>query len=518
MFTTVCRLLQSIYEMAIMNANVSPFAVPAIFSGVVICSLFLKIFIQYLSLRHIPGPWPAKLTNFWLASKFWTGGNFLDIAIDLDRKYGPVVAYGPNRVLFSDPAAVGVIFNTKDALQKAESYEPAIPAVNGKLVVTIATERSESRISAIKKQIIHAFSTNAMLDYEPHIDRNIMYLMSRLGNVEMQGDQLNIAPWLIFFAFDTICRIAFSDDQGLMEKQADMGNSLEGARQRLAYWHTWQALPWMERLLFKNRWAVRLSARASNKGSMLGQLAAARLQDRLEKGGLGTYSDLLDRFLQAAERDPEVIANTTVHGLVISMIHAGAESTSATLLITLYYLMANPRTLVKLREELKSATLSSPPQWTEVHQLRYLEACIKEAGRLRPLVFNPMEREVPANGPGIQVAGVYIPPGTVVAVNTHALNREPTVWGEHPNEYRPERWIECNEAQLQRMERANLFFSAGRRVCIGQHVAWIEMKKVLPELLLRFDIEPADPYAPLKNAPGTMNLFIDELLVRLTPR
>ena len=144
--------------------------------------------------------------------------------------------------------------------------------------------------------------------------------MSRLSSDETHSDQFNLAPWMIFFAFDTVCRIAFSDDQGMMEKQADMGKTLEGARHRFAYWHSWQSLPWLERLLYKNKWAVQRTARSSNKGSLLGQLAGARLQDRLQNGGLGTNSDLLDRFLQGAEREPGVITPATVHGLVISVV------------------------------------------------------------------------------------------------------------------------------------------------------------------------------------------------------
>jgi cytochrome P450 len=355
------------------------------------------------------------------------------------------------------------------------------------LITSIATELNEARISAIKRQIIGAFSTNAMLDYEPHIDLKIESLMSRIGHNEVNHDKLNIAPWMIFYAFDTICRIAFSDDQGLLEKQADLTRSLEGGRQRFNYWHTWQSLPWLEKLLYKNRWALERSKK-NPTGSILGQLAGARVKDRLEKGGVGTHADLLDRFLQGMERQPDVINATTVHGLVMSMIHAGAETTSATLNVTLYYLMKNPRVMAKLRKELAEANLSSPPQWNEVNHLRYLEACIKEAGRLKPLLLDPIEREVPANGPGIEIAGVYVPPGMVVAVNTHALNLNPAVWGPQTDEYRPERWIECDEAQLQKMERSNLFFSGGRRICIGMHIAWIEMKKVLPELLTKFDV------------------------------
>ncbi|KAJ9615703.1 hypothetical protein H2200_001779 [Cladophialophora chaetospira] len=503
--------------MAVMYASALPVVIPAILVGLAISSLFVKFFLQFWSLRHIPGPPLAKLTNFWLARKFWNKETFCDIAVDLDRRYGPVVAYGPNRVLFSDASAVPVIFNTKDALPKAESYETAIPVVNGKLVTTIATERSEVRISAIKKQIIGAFTTKAILDYEPHVDRNIKYLMSRLSNDQVNLDQLNIAPWIIFFAFDTICRIAFSDDQSLMERQADTGNSIEAGRQRFIYWHNWQSLPWLERLLYKNWWAVRRSAKSGSKGNSLGQLAGARLQDRLEKGGLGLHSDLLDRFLQGAERD-NTITKTTVLGLVMSMIHAGADTTSVTLIMTLHFLLTNPDKMKKLRKELEDANLSSPPQWTEVHNLRYLEACVKETGRLRPILIDPIEREVPANGPGIEIAGAYIPPGNVVAVNTHALNRDPRVWGERTDEFRPERWIECDDAQLQRMERANLFFSGGRRLCIGQHIAWIEMLKFLPELLATFDIELVNPGSTLRFESGTMNRFTEELNVRLTPR
>ena len=379
----------------------------------------------------------------------------------------------------------------------------------------MASERDEARISAIKKQIIGAFTTKAMLDYEHHVDHNIDYLMKRLATSEER--EVNIAEWHVFFAFDTICNIAFSDNQGLMEKQADMGNTLAGARQRFSHWHAWQSLPWLEKLLHKNRWAVKRSI-GNSTSSILGQLAMDRLEARLQKGGAGTDNDLLDRFLQAWERDPATFNKGTVAGLILSMvclqdlfcspssrarrvspqsptqhgtnirlqIHAGADTTSATINVTLYHLLHSPHCLATLKAELDAANLSSPPTWTEVSKLRYLEACFKEASRLHPLLIDPIEREVPT--PGLTIAGTFVPGGNVVAINTHALNHDPDVWGEAVDEYRPGRWIDCDEDQLQKMERANLLFSGGSRLCIGQHVAWIEMKKFLPELLMRFDV------------------------------
>ncbi|KIX98744.1 uncharacterized protein Z520_05205 [Fonsecaea multimorphosa CBS 102226] len=494
-----------------MYSVVFPFTIPLVLVGLAVASLFLKSILQYWRLRHIPGPLAAKFSGFWLARKFWNKEYFDDIALALDRQYGPVVSYGPNKVLFSDLSAVGVVFNTKNVLLKAESYEVAFQPVNGKLISSFATERNEARVTAMKRQIVGAFTTTAILDYECHVDRNIKNLISRL--LANTDSELNIARWNIFFAFDTICNIAFSDDQGFMEKQSDLGNTLEGTRQRFEHWHNWQALPKLEKLIYKNRFA----ARGTSGTSLLGRLAVERLQTRLEKGGLGTHSDLLDRYLQASERDPATFDRSTIIGLLISTIHAGAETTAGAVNLTLYHLLTNPHTMARLRAEIEDAKLSSPPSWQSVSKLRYLEACIKEAGRMRPLILDPIEREVPPNGPGIEISGTYVPPGTVVAVNIHALNRDPSIWGDRVDEFRPERWIEADEAQLSKMERANLFFSAGRRVCIGQHIAWIEMKKFLPELLNRFDIELVNPEKE-PEVVRSMVFFMDELMVRLTPR
>ncbi|KAK5281626.1 hypothetical protein LTR40_004529, partial [Exophiala xenobiotica] len=451
---------------------------PLTFACIAASFFILRLILRSHDLKHIPGPLGARLTDFWLAGKYRRGELFKDIAADLHKTYGPIVRYGPRRVIFSDVSAVHVIYNTRNSFTKAESYEVMNQIVNGNLISSWATTRDEARISAMKKQLISAFTTTAILDYEEHIDHNIKFLIAKLQDSDRP--EVNIAKWSIFFAFDTICRIAFSDDQGFMAKQSDLGNTLEGARERFRHWHLWGPLARLERLIFKNRFATRTSGT-----SLLGKLASERLQTRLEKGGLGTHSDLLDRYLQAAERDPATFTTSTIIGIMISTIHAGAETTASTTNVCLYELLRNPRALSNLRAEIDAANLSSPPSWSEVSHLRYLDACFKESMRLNPLLLNPIERDVPASG--AEIAGTYIPGGTVVSVNVHALTRDPTVYGKDVDSFRPERWLDTDEAQRMKMQRADMTFSAGRRGCIGQHVAWIEMKKFLPELLNKFD-------------------------------
>lgn len=45
------------------------------------------------------------------------------------------------------------------------------------------------------------------------------------------------------------------------------------------------------------------------------------------------------------------------------------------------------------------------------------------------------------------------------------------------------------------MEQASTGFSRGRRVCLGQHVAVMQMKKVISVLVLGFDLEFVDKKA-----------------------
>ncbi|KAK5554570.1 hypothetical protein LTR46_007296 [Exophiala xenobiotica] len=482
---------------------------PLTFACIAASFFILRLILRSHDLKHIPGPLGARLTDFWLAGKYRRGELFKDIAADLHKTYGPIVRYGPRRVIFSDVSAVHVIYNTRNSFTKAESYEVMNQIVNGNLISSWATTRDEARISAMKKQLISAFTTTAILDYEEHIDHNIKFLIAKLQDSDRP--EVNIAKWSIFFAFDTICRIAFSDDQGFMAKQSDLGNTLEGARERFRHWHLWGPLARLERLIFKNRFATRTSGT-----SLLGKLASERLQTRLEKGGLGTHSDLLDRYLQAAERDPATFTTFTIIGIMISTIHAGAETTASTTNVCLYELLRNPRALSNLRAEIDAANLSSPPSWSEVSHLRYLDACFKESMRLNPLLLNPIERDVPASG--AEIAGTYIPGGTVVSVNVHALTRDPTVYGKDVDSFRPERWLDTDEAQRMKMQRADMTFSAGRRGCIGQHVAWIEMKKFLPELLNKFDIELVHPEKPLQMPVKQLVLLIDDLPVKLSPR
>lgn len=128
--------------------------------------------------------------------------------------------------------------------------------------------------------------------------------------------------------------------------------------------------------------------------------------------------------------------------------------------------------------------------FTEAQSLPYLQAVIKETLRIHPAVGMLLERQVPTAG--MTADGMYLPEGTTVGVNPWVVARDANVYS-NPDEFRPERWLEADTDHLKLMERNFLAFGAGSRTCTGKAISLVEISKVVPELLRRFDFELVDP-------------------------
>lgn len=162
----------------------------------------------------------------------------------------------------------------------------------------------------------------------------------------------------------------------------------------------------------------------------------------------------------------------------------------------IYLLLKSPdchRALMKeLTDAQKASKLSNPPRYTEVSRLPYLDAVLKEALRLNPALSIPMERTVPPGG--CEINGIYIPGGTTIGCLAMAVHMDKT-FGEGPEKFRPERWLTCSDEDRLAMERGFLGWSAGSRVCLGRHIAELEVKKIIPTLLLKYNVSA--PYFTL---------------------
>lgn len=204
--------------------------------------------------------------------------------------------------------------------------------------------------------------------------------------------------------------------------------------------------------------------------------------------------DLLTMFLRAKDARPDVMTDQRVLTMATSMAFAGSETTAISLSAVFYYLLKTPSCLEKLNAELDAAveseTVEDRPSklisWAESQKLPYLDACIKEAFRLHPAAGLPLERVVPPQG--VTICGEFIKGGTIVGCSAWVIHRRPEIFGEDVDNYRPGRWIEADAVQLKEMNGTMFQFGAGPRTCIGKNISLMEIYKLVPSFLRRFEV------------------------------
>jgi benzoate 4-monooxygenase len=101
-----------------------------------------------------------------------------------------------------------------------------------------------------------------------------------------------------------------------------------------------------------------------------------------------------------------------------------------------------------------------------VKKLSYLEAVINEGLRCHTTSGIGLPRIVPEGAP-IVVGGKAFPPGAVLSVPSYTIHRDPAVWGDDVEEFRPERWFETERQEA--MQRTFNPFSYGPR---SVHYTW----------------------------------------------
>src|SRR5262249_51201782 len=111
----------------------------------------------------------------------------------------------------------------------------------------------------------------------------------------------------------------------------------------------------------------------------------------------------------------------------------------------------------------------------------YLTAVVKEALRLRPVIYEVARR---LNAP-VEVAGYRLPRGIVVfpAIGLVQRNREAFV---APDDFRPERFLTGQPPPATWIP-----FGGGIRRCLGAGLSMLEATTVLRVVLSRVDLRPA---------------------------
>lgn len=119
----------------------------------------------------------------------------------------------------------------------------------------------------------------------------------------------------------------------------------------------------------------------------------------------------------------------------------GADTTAIALRATFDFLIRHPKHMKRLQAEIDeyydTKALTAPITYAQCLELPFLQAVIKEAGRLHPSIMYQLPRYAPPEG--ITIDGHFLPEGTEIGISPLSMNRDTAIFGIDADEFRPER-------------------------------------------------------------------------------
>lgn len=202
--------------------------------------------------------------------------------------------------------------------------------------------------------------------------------------------------------------------------------------------------------------------------------------------------DLLNAMLNGVDpKTGEKMTEESVIDNMITFLIAGHETTSGLLSFAFFYMLKNPSAYEKAQQEVDEIIGKGPITVEHLSKLPYLNGVLRETLRLSPTA--------PAIGlhakeDTVLGAKYHITKETPIVALFTKIHRDPAVYGEDNEEFRPERMLD-DEFNRRNKEFPNCWkpFGNGMRGCIGRPFAWQEALLVTAMLLQNFNFTMEDP-------------------------
>ncbi|SPO06561.1 related to pisatin demethylase (cytochrome P450) [Cephalotrichum gorgonifer] len=453
-------------------------------------------FYKWYRLSHVPGPFWTPYSLFKLLSR----GRMYEDLPALDRKYGPLVRIGPNIVMYSDPETFGRVVGVRSPYTKGSFYSSVAipPLVSNVFSVTDAEEHK-----ALRAKLAGGYSGREHGGFEPAIDTIvatfISLIESRYISAPGASRPFDMAKRAQFFSLDVVSAVSHGRPFGFLRRDEDLHGFLADTDM---YWPLLALVVCIPGLtgLF-SRWPFRLAMPLvddeSGAGAVFGFVRDS-VTERLGSGKRG--EDMLQSFIDAGMSRYELEQELYVETL------AGSDTVATAIRMTLLCLLTSPATYAKLQSELDAAAAAGA-----ISRRAGVPAAVPPATGL-------MTKVVPPGGDTVQ--GYELPGGTELAVNIVGLMHRRDIFGEDADVFRPERWLEGggDGARVRRMVSAvDMVFGGGRNTCPGRTIALIEINKLIPELLRRYDMAIVRPEKPMRLFHGVF-WVTNDFFVRFTRR
>ncbi len=206
-------------------------------------------------------------------------------------------------------------------------------------------------------------------------------------------------------------------------------------------------------------------ARATFDGLLYG------LIERRQKSG-ERHNDMLDALLEARDEDGKPMSPEELRDEVAGLYFAGHETSANTLTWCFAELARNPDVFAKVREEADRVLGDRSPSAEDVTKLEYAGMVVRETLRLYPagwILGRTATRDASLRGYPVRT-------GDFLGFSPFVAHRMAEHWPD-PDRFDPERF--AGDRTNSNRNFTYFPFGAGPHMCIGIHLALVEMQIVI---------------------------------------
>lgn len=474
-------------------------------SLVILSTSFLIWFFIYPLYFHplskIPGPKLCTLTKYYILYKSWNEERNRFVQ-SLHEKYGSIVRIGPNEVDINDVTYLKDIyindFDKSSFYSQFVNYgQPNTFSINDKKEHSLSRKASHKFYS--KSNIC---SENIM----PRIEKVISDTLKVFD--DYNNKSINVFILFCDMAMDAVTSFSFGTKnyESLLADPFGFGSEIVtdfGLQSSTWFWVT--QMPYFYDWI-ATKTVVEASKRCYDWIEKQFDYSFNLLKNSKEK----KEETLLTVYFEPSIDSVEVVQKNKLFNYLrtksefFDHIAAGHITTGTTLSYLFYELAKYPEIQKKLHDELVNKLNNGKPLETSNHQpikysivdneelLPYMHAVLLETFRIHAAIPGEEPRVVPQKGMVFRgnnkTPSCKIPAGTVVVMQPWSLHRVSELFPD-PDKFDPQRWIDASETQLRKMKGNLMHFGSGARMCIGMNLATAEIKLLLSNVMVRYQVE-----------------------------
>lgn len=199
--------------------------------------------------------------------------------------------------------------------------------------------------------------------------------------------------------------------------------------------------------------------------------------------------DYIDCFLikikEEKDKTDSVFYIESLKRTIQNLLFGGTETVSTTLRYGILILMKYPEIAERIQEEIDSVVgRDRSPSIADRSKMPYTEATIYEIMRFCDVIPVSLPH---CTSKDIVFRGFSIPKGTLVTPLLTSVHYDPEYYDE-PNKFNPNNFLD--DKGLFKKNDAHMPFGAGKRICLGESLARMELFLFFTSLLQNFTFKP----------------------------